>query len=305
MTRSLPTPTVGSDRILVVHNRDAGTDGTSEQTIHELLRRHGLRARYCDHQDRDWWHLLDDRFDLVIAAGGDGTVADVATRVQPLGVPMAILPLGGSNNIARSLGLSLGLDDLIDEWSLDRTGGLDIGEARFHSTVHPFVEAVGAGVFNHSVQRVDKAPSSPPVKRRNGRWAFRDVLTEMPAFTCRVEADRWSWEGQALLIEAMNLPAFGPWLGLAPAARIDDGKLDIVIAEPSDREPLLDWCRAFEGAPPLEVRTAEHASITVGEQSFRIDDDALDCSSERETLTLDMRRGAVRVLVPSRQEQSR
>ena len=42
--------------------------------------------------------------DLIVAAGGDGTVATVATLASASSVPLAILPLGTANNVARTVG---------------------------------------------------------------------------------------------------------------------------------------------------------------------------------------------------------
>ena len=60
--------------------------------------------------------LFDRAADLIVAVGGDGTVASVAREVAGHDVPLAVLPVGTANNIAFSLGCDGPLDELIDHW---------------------------------------------------------------------------------------------------------------------------------------------------------------------------------------------
>ena len=55
------------------------------------------------------WH--DRAYDLVIAAGGDGTIGSVATQLAGSGVPLAILPLGTANDVARSLHMPMDVEE--------------------------------------------------------------------------------------------------------------------------------------------------------------------------------------------------
>ena len=55
------------------------------------------------------WH--DRAYDLVIAAGGDGTIGSVATQLAGSGVPLAILPMGTANDVARSLHMPMDVEE--------------------------------------------------------------------------------------------------------------------------------------------------------------------------------------------------
>ena len=70
------------------------------------------------------------RMDLVVAAGGDGTVATAAGIAVRTSAPLAILPLGTANNIATSLGVSAPAPDLIASWATARRVPFDLGRAR-------------------------------------------------------------------------------------------------------------------------------------------------------------------------------
>ena len=92
--------------------------------------------------------MLDKRAGLVVVAGGDGTVARVARRMVGRGVPVAILPAGTANNIARSLGLlKQPFEELVRGWRDARRVQLDVGIAAGPWGERYFVEGLGAGLF--------------------------------------------------------------------------------------------------------------------------------------------------------------
>ena len=75
----------------------------------KAARKAGLPTTYQSIKDKDFKAALGENWDLVLVAGGDGTVAKVARclvdRDIAHRIPIAILPVGTANNIARSLGI--------------------------------------------------------------------------------------------------------------------------------------------------------------------------------------------------------
>jgi diacylglycerol kinase family enzyme len=68
-------------------------------------------------------------FAAAVAAGGDGTVGAVASHVAQTEMPLGILPLGTSNDVARSLGIPLKLDEACTVVAHGTVGEMDIGQA--------------------------------------------------------------------------------------------------------------------------------------------------------------------------------
>lgn len=167
---------------------------------------------------------VDDGFDLLVAAGGDGTVCKVADVAVERDVPMGILPVGTGNLVARELGLPLELEAavavLVDgtERPID---SMDIGERRLVSKV-----SVGAyAEMAHGVSKNDK--------QRWGRLAYVGALARElggPTHRVRLSVDGAQSEVDALTVLVANCGATGVGTlcwgeGIAP----DDGTLDVLV----------------------------------------------------------------------------
>src|ERR671936_662709 len=100
-------------RILLIHNPKAGDCKHSKQQLITALTRCGHQTLYESTKKRGWKKAFKKPVDLVIAAGGDGTVRKIAWQVMGSGIPLAILPLGTANNLARSLGFSGSVEEIL------------------------------------------------------------------------------------------------------------------------------------------------------------------------------------------------
>src|ERR1700750_219337 len=98
-----------SMRILLVHNPKAGGEKYPAEKLMTMLKEAGHRAVYQSAKTKGLNEALKKRRDLVVVAGGDGTVAKVARRLVKLRskLPMSVLPLGTANNVARTLGFNV------------------------------------------------------------------------------------------------------------------------------------------------------------------------------------------------------
>src|ERR1051326_989280 len=90
--------------ITLIHNPTAGKKASDADDLKDLLRRAGHKVRYRSAKEPGWKKALGKRADLIVVAGGDGTVGRVVRRMPGHDVPVALLPSGTANNIARSLG---------------------------------------------------------------------------------------------------------------------------------------------------------------------------------------------------------
>src|SRR6476661_1281981 len=136
-------------RITLIHNPAAGRQGADDaRKLVTFLKEHGYDVRYQSAKEEGWKKALKQPADMIVVAGGDGTVAKVTRRMVGHGIPVGLLPSGTANNIARSLGLlERPFEELVRGWQDGRRVKLDVGVAKGPWGERYFVEGVGAGVF--------------------------------------------------------------------------------------------------------------------------------------------------------------
>jgi len=132
-------------RAILLYNAKAGT-ATSKVEVVQGLRKLGWRVDVCeDIEGVD--DALEDGAEVVVAAGGDGTVATVAKRLAGTAVPMAIIPMGTANNVARSLGLGSDPRAAVAGLANPTTRHVDMGCVSTGKTHEYVLEGIGVGLF--------------------------------------------------------------------------------------------------------------------------------------------------------------
>ena len=179
---------------------------------------------------------------LVFAAGGDGTVRACAEALAGTGVPLAIVPLGTANLTARALGLPGrtagaleagfgGRDRKIDLARIEGGGGKG-GGARIEGSGIWFAAMAGIGLDAAVVEA-----ARAPLKRRFGWVAYAMTgaarLSLPPRdFTVRLDgAEPLRRRARCVVVGNAGLLPGG--FTLLPAARLDDGRLDVGVLAPS------------------------------------------------------------------------
>lgn len=181
---------------------------------------------------------LEAKVDLVIAAGGDGTVRVVCGELADTGVPVGILPVGTGNLLVRNLGLPLDLAAAVRVALTGRNRVLDL--VRVEGDGLPtdrFAVMAGLGL---DAAVVGEAP--PKLKARMG-WAAYAISVvrnlSFPAVRVDISVDdqppvrRWV---RTVLVG--NVGTLHGGLSLLPDAQPDDGLLDVVAVAP---RRLTDW----------------------------------------------------------------
>jgi diacylglycerol kinase (ATP) len=266
---------------------------------------------------------LDRRPELVVVAGGDGTVRSVASQLLGANIPLAIVPLGTFNNLALSLGLPadpLAASAVIENGSPVR---VDIGVA---DEVNYFFEAAGVGVD------AEMFPIGEEIKR--GRFlaifqALRTVFAhQQTSVVLRFDrtlnqAYQASFRGQVPIgrrrrrfrkskdrirlrcsfVAVANGPFYGTNLTVCPGAKIDDGLLTIAVYRDfSKRELALHLWSISRGVYRLhpKIETFESRWLEVFSRSrlpVHVDGRAIGGTP----VHFAVRPGALLVLVPGRE----
>ena len=267
-------------RITVLHNPGAGEGEVTKERLLDALQRAGHEAEYHITEEDDIRRVLQDPGDLVVVAGGDGTVEAAAAHLVGRGVPIGLIPVGTANNIATSLGIRGTTEALVEGWSSGRTIPVDVGVLRSDGRDRVFFESAGFGFFPRQVEafRREKPPGLDPEAQVDlARTLWLRDLDRAPLIDASLVLDDEPVEGPFLLVEAMNVPRLGPRLALAPRARSGDGWFDVVLVGDADRHRLQDYLQGLlDGAAPqadLPVRRARHLVVRTADRYFHRDDE--------------------------------
>ena len=236
-------------RITLIHNPGAGDQENGEaKALRKLLEEAGHKVRYRSSKEDDWKRALKKPADLVVVAGGDGTVGKVARRMVGRGVPVTVLPSGTANNIARSLGLlERPFEELIRGWEGARRVKLDAGVAAGPWGERYFIEGLGGGIFAELLAQPDTEKlkeRSAAVERALQRLRDRTMHTEPVEIAARLDDEDIS--GRYILFEAITLAYIGPNLHLAQETRPGDGYFDVVLVTEAERDRLLHYLQHWQ-----------------------------------------------------------
>jgi diacylglycerol kinase family enzyme len=269
-------------RITLIHNPGAGRQHADDAAkLEKFLRDHGHEVRYQSAKEDGWKRALKKPADLVVVAGGDGTVGKVARRMVGRGVPVGVLPSGTANNIARTLGLlDRPFEELVRGWERPRRLKLDVGVAAGPWGERYFIEGVGAGLFASLLAGSSGKKSK---KKKKGKAAvdgalgrLREEAQRCEPLEVRATLDGEDISGHYLLIEALNLPYVGPNLHLAHDSRPGDGQFDVVLATEAERDRLLyylaHWQENRERLAMLPTRRGRQFQIEWTGFPLHIDD---------------------------------
>lgn len=175
--------------------------------------------------------------DVILVAGGDGTVRVVADAVHASGIPLALLPAGTANLLARNLRLPTQLPRAVAAAFTGTDRKVDIAFAATRvadGTVTRRAFLVMAGIGLDARMAAD---TSAELKRRFGWGAYVDPIARSilgnAQFHLRYRIDRGrSHPLKAHTIIVGNVGTLTANLLLLPAAVVDDGLLDVVVFKP-------------------------------------------------------------------------
>jgi diacylglycerol kinase (ATP) len=250
--------------------------------------------------------------DIVIAAGGDGTINIVAAGLDGTGVPLGILPLGTANDLARELGIPRALDAAAQRIIDGTPRPTDMGEVNGRT----FCTVGGTTLVAESALLVTRLKTGAPWLRHAanllsggiyrltatanllGRWSLTRHLSI--AYVDADTRERRNLELDAHALFVTNHRTLGGGLTLPVNASAQDGAMELILVGRRSRLSLIaNFARLSAGKPlPTGVLTVVRASSAVvqtdAEDAFVADGELLARGRE---FRLAVRAGALRVIV--------
>jgi diacylglycerol kinase (ATP) len=219
-------------RVKVIVNPASGkkggitTNAAGPDEVRAVLEANGIHAdiaetEYPRHATELAKAAIKEGYDVVIACGGDGTVGEVATGLIGSKVTLGILPLGSANNVARMMHVPFVLEEAAKLLRLGEVRDVDVGRCNGSY----FLETAGVGLdaaLFPILNRVDKGEYVRLID------AARTLLRFRPR-SVTLLLDGRAIRSRALVVLVANGPYWGYNIPLAPEAKVDDRKFDVVV----------------------------------------------------------------------------
>lgn len=230
---------------------------------------------------------------LVMAWGGDGTVNEVASALVGGESALGIIPAGSGNGLARHLAVAGQPKQAIAQALAAVPREIDVGELAGRI----FVSVAGIGFDAHVAGCFDRDVSGRRGLSTYARITVRELWRYQPAVYRINGSNR---DRRALLITFANSAQFGNGARIAPAARIDDGLLDMVLFEETSRfATVCGLPRLFNGSigglRGVSTEQITHAIVQAAQPiAFHVDGEPVQGGT---SLRAQVRAGALRVCV--------
>ncbi len=255
--------------MIVIYNPAAGQRRSIRLwRVLDILSANGIRVRleqtlYAGHATELAREAARETGRLVVAAGGDGTIAEVANGLAGSAARLGVIPLGTANVLARELNLPLAPHAVAAALAFGRTRALWPGIARGAGPDRVFVQMLGVGL---DAQVVHRLPTG--LKRALGPSAYvLQTLRELTRYSyapIRLNIDGRAAEAGSVIVSKGTLYA-GQYL-LAPNARPGEPGFSVALFERSGPWSALMYGAALSlnllpNAPGLRLVRASHVEI--------------------------------------------
>lgn len=172
--------------------------------------------------------MAAEGIEIVVAAGGDGTVCDTLQGLVGTSTALAVLPLGTGNDFARTLGFGTNLEGAITAIEGGRTQRMDVGHWRVAGREGYFINVAGCGFDAMVADRINTG-----IRRLRGSsaylYAIVTTLLSYKATKLTLSIDGKVHEVEAMLCAIANATCYGGGVLISPDSDPTDGSLDLVI----------------------------------------------------------------------------
>jgi diacylglycerol kinase (ATP) len=285
--------TENNNKALFILNPSSGVQPVNFILSKELGRRKSEIACYKSITKEDTREIIKqnfDKYDIFVAAGGDGTVHTVASELIGSKKIVGILPIGSGNGFAKEFGFKLNLRSLLSD--IKRADSVDIDVIEINDKLCLNVAGIGLDSFvAHSFSKLKLRGFLPYVG-----LTFKTFLQLRPFHVTIRSEGKIIVSEKLFVLTIANTRQFGNNAFIAPAAIPNDGKIDIVLIKPFPKIlGSLFIIRLFtkrinKSKYVRHIQTDKEITIETDENRFHIDGEPFKISGcvvvkiKRETL---------------------
>lgn len=216
-----------------VHNPHSGNPARNAKiraAVEQFIRARQLKATVVEtgapaHATQLAREAVSEGCDVVVAMGGDGTMNEVAQAVVGSPVIFGLIPGGSGNGLGRHLGLQGSIPQALETLMGGRIRSIDTGEA----ARQPFFNVMGVGYDAVLSERFNR------LTRRGLRSYLREGIRlwrSYPPARYTIHRGDETLTTDALMVAVANSDQYGYNCYIAPGARVDDARLNLVVVKP-------------------------------------------------------------------------
>ena len=283
----------------IVVNSKSGT-ALDPEKLAAALARAAFQADVLDLQEMAGTGLerAAERYDVLVAAGGDGTVSTIAAAASAAGRTFGVIPSGTLNHFARDAGIPADLDEAIAVITRGRTRAMDVGDLNGRI----FVNNASIGAYPRMVWERNRARGLGLPRPIAMGFAVARTWSGLRSLAVRIVVD-----GQVLVrktpfifIGNSEYDVTGTDVGSRPT--MTDGKLSLYMAPRFGRRdallmPVRVLRNTLESHERFEAMTASTISIETARKQVGVARDG-EVGLFGPPLQFSVRRNALKVLVP-------
>jgi diacylglycerol kinase (ATP) len=219
-------------RAKLIFNPGSGQPGESPQQLVSILtemqKQNILTDVFIVHPDcqleKVAQNALDSGIQLIVVAGGDGTIDAVIGAMIGTDATLGIIPTGTRNNVAFNLGISGEIEKSVALLRQGRRLKIDVGRVRCGHARHWFLEGVALGLIT------DLYPMADDIQHGNLTQIgglFSTLLSATPSRLRLILDGHKHLATTAHMMLITNMPFLGPHFQISPRVSFKDGRLDV------------------------------------------------------------------------------
>ncbi len=244
--------------VLVVYNARSGSqaDEHFQQLLEQKSKQYSFDFRVFELKNPDCEGLIRKEIkthqpDLLLAAGGDGTLNIVAKIAPDFDLPVLILPYGSANGMARELTIPNEVTAAYDLLANYKIKAVDLLKINNSTCVH----LADVGLNARIVRRFELDPKRGLATYAKHLWN-EIFLIRSKHFD--IEYDGKQVRRKAVSITFANASKYGTGAVINPTGKIDDGKFELCIVRPFPRLKIFSiaW-KMFRGT----LQTSEYFEV--------------------------------------------
>jgi diacylglycerol kinase (ATP) len=284
------------ERACLIYNPNAGVQPVNYLITRDFKRRKKdfecVRSVQVD-DTRNYIEQNIDNHKIFVAAGGDGTVHSVAAGLLGKDKILGVLPMGSGNGFAREFGFRMNVGSLVSNIRKGETMDIDVLDINGNMCLN--VSGIGLDSFvAHSFNELKLRGFLPYV------WlTLKAFLQLKPFHVTLTSCGEKIFSGELFVLTFANTRQFGNNAFIAPGARPNDGKMDIVMVKPFPKilGPLLIirlfTKRIHKSRHVKTITTGNPVIVETDENRFHIDGEPM---AIRGQVLVRLKKDALRVL---------